>query len=101
MRCNCRNVGLPCSGACKCRSTKDDSCQNAGNDDAVENEMSGTVLLDCFFFYYQLMSKSSLDMLSKRCAVNTTLFTTANCYTSCCTHFKYFLFLANEVELHS
>ena len=46
------------------------------------------------------MSKSSLDMLSKRCAVNTTLFTTANCYTSCCTHFKLYC-LANEVELHS
>ena len=23
MKCNCRNVGLPCTGACKCRSTKD------------------------------------------------------------------------------
>ena len=52
MRCSCRNVGLLCSGACKCRSTKDDSCQNAVNDDAVENEMNGTVLLDCFFFFF-------------------------------------------------
>lgn len=38
MKCSCRNVGLPCTGAYKCRSTKDVRCQNVANDDAVENE---------------------------------------------------------------
>ena len=38
MECSCRNVGLPCTGACKCRSTKDVRGQNVANDDAVENE---------------------------------------------------------------
>jgi len=28
MKCSHQNVGLPCTGACKCRSTKDACCQN-------------------------------------------------------------------------
>lgn len=30
-KCSCRNVGLPCTGACKCRSTTDSCCQNDAN----------------------------------------------------------------------
>ena len=38
MKCSCRNVGLPCTGTCKCRSTKDVCCQNVPNDATIENQ---------------------------------------------------------------
>ena len=38
MKRSCRNVGLPCTGACKCRSAKDFHCQNVLNDDTTENQ---------------------------------------------------------------
>jgi len=38
VKCSCRHVGLPCTGACKCRSAKDVRCQNVANDDTIENQ---------------------------------------------------------------
>ena len=58
-KCCCRNVGLPCTGACNCRSTKEVCCQNAANDDAVENE--GQWMLQYFkFFYFILLISFSI-----------------------------------------
>ena len=38
MKCSCRNVGQACTGACRCRSTKDIRCQNVPNDEAIKNQ---------------------------------------------------------------
>ena len=36
MKSSCRNVRLPCTGACKCTSTKDVRCQNVAHDNTIE-----------------------------------------------------------------
>ena len=37
-KCSCRSVGLPCTGACKCRSAVDSCCQNDASGAIIENQ---------------------------------------------------------------
>ena len=37
-RCSCRNVRLPCTGACKCRSTGDLNCANDVDEHVIANQ---------------------------------------------------------------